>query len=127
VRQNPVRLRARNAGRGQQVPHGGHPGHGLIRGGCLRDQVELGAARRYVRGEEPGYVVGGAVGALALEPLERELVEGFHGRGQAGPGGLPGVREPASDLHRVPARRPGAPGAGGLLGRRLDGSREPPG
>jgi DNA-binding beta-propeller fold protein YncE len=126
VRQNPARPSADNAGPGQQFPHRGHPGHGLIPAGRLRDQVELGAARCHVRGEEPGHVVGGAVGAVTLEPLERELVEGFHDRGQAGPGGLFGVREPAPHLHRVP-RRTGPPGPGRLLGCHLDGGREAPG
>ena len=42
-------------------------------------------------------------------------------------GGLSGVREPAPDLHRVPARRPGPTGAGRLLRGHLDGGREAPG
>ena len=99
-------------------------GDGVVVVGCLRDEVELGAARGGVGREELGDVFGGAVGAVAFETLERELVEGLHRRRQAGAGSLLGVGKPAPHLHRVPARRVGPARAGGLLCCHLDGGGE---
>ena len=80
-----------------------------------------------VASQELGDVGGRAVGTVALEALERELVEGLHGRRQAGASRLLRVCQPAPHLHAVTGRRIGPADTGGLLGRHLDGVGEPPG
>ena len=82
----------------------------------MHDALQRRAARRGVGGEELSDVVGGPVGAVPFEALERQLVERFHGRREARTGGLLGVGEPAPHLHRVPDRRRGPSRAGGFIG-----------
>src|SRR5215469_9792181 len=127
ARGSAARPRGSSSWPGQQFPDRRHSVDGLVVVGRLRDQVEFGAARGGVGSEELGDVVGGAVGAVALEALERDLVEGLHGRRQAGAGGLFGVRDPAPHLHGVTGRRVGTARSGGLPRRELDRGGEAPG
>src|SRR5262245_44592976 len=66
-----------------------------------RNHVEHRAARSDVRAEEFGDVLGCPVGRIALEGLERHLVEGLHPLREWRAGGLAGGAEAAPDVDRV--------------------------